>query len=306
VFFIGAGALCYDVAHGAILPLVVKRELLIDANSALALTQSIAIAVGPVVCGLILQFYGSAVSAFFCLGIFTLSAAFLHSLGRTEPTGRILESDKGRGLNILFDGFRYVFDDPLLRRLMKRHVLWHLLVGGIYSQTILFFVTRKGYSPSEVGVLLSCIGAGTIVAALFSGKLSYRIGVGPSIVLSNFLAACFSLLITLSDFPGARAAAMLGAVLFVHGFCFIVYQVNNAALRQSSTPSAMMGQMTATVRVGTMGANALGAIVSGGIAEYLGTGQAIAIFSAGAFVLSVLGLFIGPVRSIVGLPQAHQ
>jgi MFS family permease len=302
-FAVGVGNVWYDVGHGSYLPFIVDRDRLIGANSYLSGSQSAAHTVGPSLAGALLQAAGTAFGIVSGAVLYVLSAMLLHSANPGRPA--VADTERRSVWAEMRRGLSFIWRHPLLRPLTMRHATWHLVVGGIYSQIVLYLVTGLHFSAAEVGAMLTIIGLGTLTAALSGSRISHALGVGPAIMASNVAAAGFSLLIAVPSGTGVAAIAMIGAAMFVYGFCTMTYQINNASLRQTVTPDSLLGRMTAVTRMTTLGANAVGAVAAGLIAQYVSVGFAIAAFSILAVGASLWGLIATPLRSIRSLKQAE-
>lgn len=297
-------ALChvwYDIAHGSYLPFVVDRARLISANSYTSFSQSVAATAGPTAAGIVMQALGAIVGMGFCAGAYLVSALLLvgSNPGRPQPVGKVGRRSVPAEM---VDGLKFVWGTMLLRRLTIRHVCWHFTVGAVYSQLIFLLVHETRLSMSAVGVMLSMIGLGTAFAAATATRLSARIGVGMAIMSSNLMAALALPLLVIFAGSGIAALLSIGFALIVYGYCFMTYQINNASLRQVVTPDAMLGRLTAAVRVSTLGANALGAVLAGSLAQLAGSRAAIASFATLAIVLAINGMRRSPLREIHELP----
>ena len=302
-FAVGVGNVWYDVGHGSYLPFIVDRDRLIGANSYLSGSQSAAHTIGPSLAGALLQLAGTVFAIVSGALLYVLSALLLHSANPGRPT--VSRTERRSVWAEMRHGISFIWRHRLLRPLTLRHATWHFVVGGIYAQIVLYLVSGLDFSAAEVGGMLTVIGVGTLTAAFSGGWLSRALGVGPSIIASNIAAAAFTLLIAIPSGTGWPAIAMIGASMFVYGFCMMTYQINNASLRQTVTPDALLGRMTAVTRMTTLGANAVGAIAAGLIAQYLSVGFAIAMFSLLAVGASLRGLVGTPLRSIRSLKDAE-
>lgn len=302
-FGVASGNVWYDIAHGSYLPYVVTRERLISANTYLSISESGAYALGPVIAGVLLDAGGAGISLAVPAIFFSSSAALLYALSAGHPT-----TGTEPRLSLLADmqdGARFVITHKLLRTLTIRHMTWHFVVGGASGQVVLYLVRELGFSTAETGWLLSMVGAGTLAAALAAQSLSHRFGVGRAVQAANFAAAIAAWLVIAVPQRGTISTVAIGLGLFCHGFCTIVYQVNNASLRQAVTPDAMLGRMTAAVRVSTFGTNALGAIAAGAVAQQLGSRAALACVFLLAVLAAALGLTNRALRRMRALPPAQ-
>lgn len=303
-FAVGIGNVWYDIAHGSYLPFIVDRQRLIGANSYLSGSQAAAGATGPSLAGILLQAVGAALAILSSVILFLLSALLLYSANPGQPRPEAAAERRSVAADMR-DGLVFIWRHPLLRPLTLRHSVWHLIVGGIYSQIVLYLVSGLGFSAVEVGAMLSIVGVGTVIGVLSAGALSRTLGVGRTIIASNVAAAAFTLLIAAPGESGALATAMFAAAMVGYGFCVITYQINNASLRQAATPDALLGRMTAATRMTTFGANALGALGAGLVAQQFGVAFAITAFAGLAVAASLWGLVGSPLRSIGSLDEAE-
>lgn len=304
-FGVGIGNVCYDIAFGSYLPFVVERDRLIAANSYLSSSQSIAFTAGSSIAGLILNTFGMVTGILANAISYVASATFLFSLnaGRSdEVTDRVNRSSI---LSEMWQGLEFILRDSLLRVLAMRHVTWHFIVGGVYSQLVLFLVTQLHLSVTEAGAMLSIAGLGTLAAAASAGYLSNWIGVGPSIIASNLVAPALGLLSVSSGSHLLPSHIMVGGALFFYGFCTIIYQINNASLRQTATPHTMLGRMTAATRVSTYATNAVGAVTAGVVAQQFGVEVSIISFTVLAVGIATIGAIASPLRHVRMLSQVE-
>lgn len=302
-FAIGIANVWYDVAYGSYLPFIVPdRSRLISANSYVSGSQAAATTVGPAIAGAVLQAFGAAASLFAGALLYLLSALLLFA---TAP-GRSSDSAGGRSVWAdLRQGVTFIWTHRLLRTLTTRHVIWHMMVGAIFAQVLLHLVSGLKLTPSQVGAVLSVMGAGTFTGVVLAARISRAFGVGGAIIRSNLLAAAAALLIALPLGAGVGAIAAAALAMFGYGFCVINYQINNASLRQTATPDVLLGRMTAVTRMTTYGANALGALTAGSLAERIGLQPTIGLFAAVAMLAAIRGALGTTLRSLRTLAQAE-
>jgi predicted MFS family arabinose efflux permease len=301
-FALGIGDVWFDIAHGSYLPALVRRERLIEAHSKLEVSQSAAQVAGPGLSGLLIQAFGLQVPILADAATFLFSAAALASIDRAGAPAEPLTSGSFRTIvRDMGAGFRFIAGHPLLRGLTARVSLWQFVSGGVFSMIVLYAVGALHLSAAQVGLLFSAMGLGVFAGANLAERISARLGVGPTIALTNLTAALFGLLIPLST--GRAAPLMLGCALFVYGFCVINYQINNASLRQVLTPDAMLGRMGATTRALSLGLNAVGALAVGGLAQAIGIRPALTVAVALGVALAGAGAFSPALRALVRLPD---
>ena len=100
-----------------------------------------------------------------------------------------------------------------------------------------------------------------------------------------------------------NAFAILAAVGIIQGLVLPPIFVNNVALRQTLTPDELGGRVNATARWMHWTAVPFGQLTGGVLATLVGLRVTIAI-GATVGLLSVLVLFLSPMRSLRAMPAA--
>jgi len=303
-FLIGAAEVWFNIASAAYTPIIVGKESLIDANSKLALSSAGAESIGPTAAGTLIQLASAPIALVANSLTYVLSALFIRASAQGGDRPRQL--DKGKRARIVDDirsGLVFVFTSDILRAVTLRLAMWQFIVGLVLALFVYFAVHELGLSSVVVGGLFSVMGAGVLAGALIVKRLSGRLGMGQSIIFSVTTAAAFALLIPLAGGPPFWRGLMVACAMFVYGLSTTVYEVNNVTLRQSLTPPEMLGRMTSTVRVSTLGLRPLGALLGGALGGFIGIRETLALAISAGLVLSLASLFVSPLR---GVNHQHQ
>lgn len=296
-FTLGTLSVVFDVASGAYLPVLVGRARLISANGKLSTSSSAAATVGPGIAGVIIQFLGGVFALAFDAVSYVVSAVLLGTIRCREV---VQHHEHPPFRRELFSGIRYVYHDVILRAIAGRLMAWHLVVGVIETLFVLYASTVLRLSSGAIGLLFSLMGLGVFAGSVAAVYIQRRLSAGAAIVHSVFFAALASLLIPLAS--GWSALFVLGTAVFLHGFCMIVYQINNVSLRQMVTPDRMLGKMNSSVRFLTLGIRPLAALAAGYCGERAGIRVTIAAAGAAGLLLATAGLLFSPLRGLSGVP----
>ena len=160
-------------------------------------------------------------------------------------------------------GLRYVTGHRWLRSIAATTGTSNFF-GNVFGAILILYLTReRGLGPAEIGFAFSIGSLGVLLAALVTGRITRRLGVGRTLVL---MAIGFSL----SGLPVAFApdAVIFWAVAlsgFLGGFCGVGWNINQVSLRQAITPPRMQGKMNATMRFIVWGTMPIGAIIGGAL-----------------------------------------
>jgi len=294
-FLVGGLTVVFDVAYTSYLPTLVEETQLVEGNSALESTSSLAGLAGPGLAGLLVQ----ALSAPLAIGVdalsFLLSALSLGLIGRLE---RALPPPKNRASiwGDIGEGLRVVIETPTLRVLVGASAIFNLFDSALMGVYVLFITRGLGLPPAVVGVVFTVGGVGGLCGALGAGWLATHLGLGRTLVGGVLLAGVAELCIALAHGPivvaAAEAAVECGA---------LVYGVNNVSLRQALVPYRLQGRVSGTVRFVSKGVIPIGAIAGGAVGDRYGLRAAVLIAGLGT-LLAFVWIALSPVRALRGAP----
>ena len=197
-------------------------------------------------------------------------------------------------------GLRYVTGHRWLRSIAATTGTSNFF-GNVFGAILILYLTReRGLGPAEIGFAFSIGSLGVLLAALVTGRITRRLGVGRTLVL---MAIGFSL----SGLPVAFApdTVIFWAVAlsgFMGGFCGVGWNINQVSLRQAITPPRMQGKMNATMRFIVWGTMPIGAIIGGALGSVIGLQPTIVIGAIGGLV-AFLPVTLSSVRHIVTMPD---
>jgi MFS family permease len=287
----------FDVAYQSYLPSAVGRAQLVEANSKLVATQSVAQIAGPGLGGLLVGAFRAPIALLADAVSFVVSVVSLTSMRAPEPK-RVEAEARGRVRSEIAEGLRWVFGQPVLRRIAACTAISNLFTNMMFAVFLLYAVRRLGLSAGEVGLILALGNLGGVLGALTAGRLTARLGVGRVIAGSAFLFGPPSLLIPLA--PRSSPFAWWIAALSFTSFASVVYNVNQVSLRQAITPDRLQGRLHATMRFLVWGTIPLGSVIGGVLGTTIGLHPTLWVGAIGA---SFSGVFVlgRVIRSIVSV-----
>ncbi len=294
--FIGAaGTVGFSVAAPALVPSLVPRNALAAANGRLELARSVAFAAGPALAGALVSWAGAAPA--FALAAM-LSVAALALLWRLPEPARALASQRHPWIE-LKEGAAFVWQQPLLRPVLLTAVAWNIAWFVLQAAYVPHAVQSLGLSAGAVGVTLAAYGAGMVAGALAAARLLKRLPFGHAVVLGPLVSVVAMLLMVATL---VVPSALLATASF---FCFgagpIVWTISSITLRQTITPPAMLGRVSAIFLAVNAGARPIGAALGG----YVGAGfgiQACLLLALVGFVLQAVLISMSKVRPLQRLP----
>ncbi|VTU16993.1 MFS transporter [Variovorax sp. PBL-E5] len=296
--FVGAvGTVAFSVAAPAIVPALVPREAFAQANGRLELVRSAAFAAGPALAGALVAWAGA--SAAFILASMLSAAALALLLRLVEPPRK--PAPAHRPLAALREGAALVWRDAMLRPILLTAVAWNISWFVLQVAYVPYAMRMLGLSVGTVGVTLASYGAGMVVGALLAPRVVTAMPFGRAIQLGPAVSvlAAAAMLLTLA-FPFAALAAL---AFFLFGAGPIIWTITSTTLRQTVTPGAMLGRVSAMFLTVNAGSRPLGAALGGLVGAWWGEPACLFLASAG-FVLQAAVIFASQVRTLRQLPAA--
>lgn len=294
--FIGAaGTVGFSVAAPALVPTLVPRDMLGAANGRLELARSGAFAAGPALAGALVSWAGA--SAAFVLATM-LSLAALAALWRLSEAPRQLAPPR-HVMTELAEGAGFVWRHAYLRPILFTAVAWNISWFVLQAAYVPHAVATLGLSASAVGLTLASYGAGMVAGALFAARVMRLLPYGSAVILGPMVSvvAAFVMVATLTWHSGMLAALSF----FLFGVGPIVWTISSTTLRQTVTPSAMLGRVTSMFLTANMGARPLGAAIGGVVGAQGGVVASLWLAAAG-FVIQALIIMASKVRGLRYLP----
>ena len=302
-FGLGVSFVVVGTAAQVFLTHLAGRQRLIEANSLFTASDSAARLTGPGVAGILIQLLGAPVAiAADCLG-FVLSVLLLNRIRFKEE----VQQDRPQLAmwREIKAGLALVRSDPILRTLTYCATVWFLLFQGFITLDTLFASRSLGLSPGQIGIAHMVGGGGAMLAAVLAKPMTRRFGMGTPILIGIGCSGLSWILIS-TIARGPYAFALLGLCLFVLDLGVTTYWINYSTLRQSVTPDALLGRMTATMRFFTVAPAPFGAYLSGWLAEKIGLRTTLAGLGASALLLGLLAMLVTNLRRVPDLTRARE
>jgi predicted MFS family arabinose efflux permease len=294
--FAGAvGTVGFSVAAPALVPALVPREALAAANGRLELARSAAFAAGPALAGALVSWAG-APAAFVLAAVLSMSAVAL--LLRISEPQRAPAASRHPLLEIQ-DGAAFVWRHALLRPILLTGVAWNISWFVLQAAYVPYAVRVLGLSAGLVGFTLASFGAGMVVGALLAPRVVAAMSFGRAIQVGPAVSvlAALAMTATLAVPTGALAAL----AFFLFGAGPIIWTITSTTLRQSVTPGAMLGRVSALFLTVNAGARPVGAALGGAVGSALGESACLWLALAG-FALQACVIFGSRIHTLQRLP----
>ena len=183
-FAVGAFTVVFDVAYQSYLPSLVEREQLVEGNSKLQASASVARVGGPGLGGLLVQLVGAPRALLLDAGSYVVSAASLLAIRNREPAP-VADRDgqpRARLRQEIGEGLAVTYRNPVLRSMAGLAATYNLFSQVIEALLVLYATRELGLSAGVIGLVISAGSIGALAGAALTGRLQRRLGVGPSLI----------------------------------------------------------------------------------------------------------------------------
>ena len=279
-------------ARNAIIPRLVKRQMLPAANALNMMTFGLGMTLGPLLAGVLVANVGFGWT--YTIDVMTFTAAMwaLFRLPPLPPEGDVHRA----GLRSVLEGLQFLRTRPNIRMTFLVDLAAMVLAQPRALMPAIGAIVLGG-GEATAGILLAAVAAGAFLAALFSGPLGHVRRQGLAVLwcvaLWGTAVAVFGAVVVLAGNdgppPGGTVSPWLlpaAAALMAAGAADTVSGVFRNTILQSATPDAMRGRLQGIFIVVVAGGPRLGDAVAGGNGQWLGEGMA-ALAGGLACVLAV-------------------
>ncbi|MCX5317815.1 MFS transporter [Streptomyces sp. NBC_00154] len=297
---LGAAKVQHDATAISLLPGIVEPHQLQGANSRLGAASSVADSVGSNAGAVLVGAVGPARSVLADVVSFLVSAVLAWRIRTPEPLAHSSAEHRSLGRDIA-EGVRYVIGQPTIRTVIAALSTLSFGLAIMNTYWAYYLLTRLGASPTAFGVIMGVGGAGSLAGALLAGRISARIGVGPTIIAGFAVSPVAQVPLLLAG-PGRGWQIALATTLAVQLFWATASGVSQRSLRQILCDPRFQGRMQAASTTVTAGSRPLAATTAGALALLL---DVRAVLAVGALlqVVPVVLLLASPVRALRDMPS---
>jgi MFS family permease len=303
-FLIGIFTVFFDVAYQSYLPALIEREHLVDGNSKLQLTVSIAQIGGPTLSGVFIEAITAPYAILVDAVSFVISSVFMIRMKHRENLPR---QDAGEPRPSMWpqvkEGLAWVVGNRNLRAVAGCTGTSNFCSSLMFAIVILYMVRTLHLSAIPATAVFAVGSCGSIIGALLANRLGTRFGLGNAIVGTAVIFSFGGLAYPLAPQSFPLPVLMTGQLLF--GFSAVAYNILQVSYRQAITPERLQGRMNAAMRWIVWGTIPLGTLAGGAIAQATSLHTAL---WAGALLgmPTFLWVLLSPLRSIRKLPEPVQ
>ncbi|MEK6284941.1 MAG: MFS transporter [Acidobacteriota bacterium] len=300
-FLVSILTIFFDVAYQSYLPSLIGRKDLIEGNSKLSASASVAEVSGFGLAGWLVQIFTAPITILID-AISFLASAVCVSLIRVPEQAAVSDAQPNMRREIA-EGLHAVWSHPLLRA-TAACMLTQEFFGGMYGTLVVLYMARDlGFAPGVLGTIWAVGGISSLIGAMVTASATRRFGIGPAMIVGLLVMGTAMFFIPLAQGATLTAAVLLLIQQIGGDGAATIYQINQVSLRQAITPERLLGRVNASAHFLGLGGTLAGSLLGGLLGEMIGVRMTLFLGAFGT-VLSALWLVLSPVRELRAAPAA--
>ena len=293
-FAFGVGQALTLPAWAAVIPELVPREQLRAASALGSISVNVARAIGPAAAGVLIAKLGAA-------PVFGLNALafliFAVALVRWRPGNARAVEVPERFTAALRAGGRYVRHSPIVRRLLRRALVFVIPASALWALLPLVAARRLHMNSSGYGLLLAALGVGAIAGGLLLPWIRTRISANRFLLVAGVLYGGALIVVATVRVVPAVLIALLPA-----GLAWVTVLANVNAEIQLFLPGWVRARGLAVYQVVQGGGQAVGAFIWGVVADTAGLVSALLV-AGGLMLVGAVTAQIWPLPELRGVTK---
>jgi len=283
----------FDVAYQTYLPGLVERENVLEGNSKLATSSSIAEIAGPGLTGVLVQTLTAPFAILIDAVSFLFSALTIGWIRKAEARPQHARSEDP--LHEAMAGIRFLWRHPILRALAGYAACAFFFFGIFGSVYVVYAIRDLKIGPLLLQLAIMCGGVAALIGSVIARYVSARVGLGRTFIVTSLILAGGCSLIPLAHGSVKLAATYMMLSQFLGDVSMVIYNVHEISLRQTLSPANVLGRVNASMRLLTYGVLPLGSLAGALIAGPLGIRPTLWIAAGGLFLSTVWLIPVEPV-----------
>ena len=230
---------------------------------------------------------------------FLVSAFFLGRMRVDEPPG---SREEGEGV---LTGARWLRNSPVVRSSLGAVATINYFNFVFFTLFILFATRSLHVRPATLGLVLGAGAVGGVLGSFVTGRVSRRIGVGPTFALGCVVFPAPLLLVPAAGGPKWLVLAMLFASEFGSGLGVMMLDIAYGSISAAIVPARLRSRVSGAFMVVNYGVRPLGSITAGALGSWIGVRPTLWIATIGALA-GILWLLPSPVFGLRELPETAE
>jgi predicted MFS family arabinose efflux permease len=244
-------------ARGALVPLLVDEDRLVQANGMMGVAWQVPLVIGPALAAVMVRALGFDGPYYLAIASVALSLPLYAMI----PDRRKENEERERFFADIAGGFREALRIPILRALIIRAVIAYLLLGAAITLESLYVKDVLGQGQDFLGVLWALTGIGAALGSLALVAMKQGVGREHQLVALGLTGAGVGYILYVgTSSPGV---SLVGSFLFGAGFTFFSSPGQALIQRVAAQPGKVTAVYAMLSEGGPLAAAILVAVLGG-------------------------------------------
>lgn len=270
-------SLLYSSTTSAVIPSMVSKEELLQANSINATTTTIPQIASSFVAGIIFGFFGIFYILIINAFSFFISALFELFINMPKNTRKIQKFDFKQFKNDFKEGLSFIKNQKLILKIVVSAFAINFALSPLFSTGMVYILKRLLFVPdATLGMLESALGLvtlfGTVIAGIVGKKYKTETVFGVTIISNGvFVIFLAFILILFCNNTISSPIIVVGIIMFLCAIMTIQCMVVNiliSTIFQANTPIEIMGRAGSVLGTVCVAAMPAGQMILGGMFDY--------------------------------------
>jgi MFS family permease len=293
-FALGSASVFANPAFQSLIPDIVPREQLRAAAALGSISINLSRVVGPALAGLVIARLG--IAAVFGLNALTY-LLFVLVVAIWKPPARPKPPLPEHFFSAIRAGGRYVRNAPVVRRILLRMALYMVPASVLWSLLPLLAAQRLHLGAIGYGLLQGSLGVGAVAGALALVQIRNRLSDNGLMAVAGAAYAIALVLVAAVPIPLVALIVLLPA-----GAAWVLVLSNVNAAVQLFLPAWVRARGVSVYLMLLFGTQALGSVLWGAVAEWMGVVAAFLI-AAAALIIGLATIRLWPFYDVSGLDR---
>ena len=277
-FATGLLSVFFYVSYSALFVALVRRERYVEGNSLLHGSRELSAVVGPSLGGTLVQLLTAPAALAVDACSFVASA---WSLARIRPKELPAEvAERGH----VSAGIRYIAGSRTLRASLGATATINLFNFVFFALIILYANRYLHVGPGALGLVLGLGAVGALLGAAVAGRVTRRIGVGPTYLIGCILFPLPLVLVPLAGGPRWLVLTCLFAAEFGSGLGVMLLDISSGSIMAALIPDRLRSRVAGAYMVVNYGVRPLGAFLGGVLGSTIGVRTTLRIAVVGGLL----------------------
>ena len=291
VFLLSTVSRFFYPARVAIIPEILNKKILVEANSLSQMTYMLSVILGPVIATSMIYLLGYTWIFIFDSLSYIFSAIMLSLMYYKRKEVR---KEKKKPLEELLEGMRYIWKAPAVRLLILIFSIVMLFVGGLNVAYLIYIRDVVHMDISGYGALEVLFGIGTVVGSISTGFLGGKMSSGKIVLMGILGIGLMILLLGILPIP----IIALGCGGFMIGYFVAHINAPATAIFQRAVEEDFRGRVFGAQGAVIQGAMLISIVLIGVLISYFGI-IPIILFSSFVLIVLAISLLISKRATIV-------